>query len=366
MAKVKLAEFRAGQAALVWNPFHPVERPEVPVVRLTPRQSPGLSGSRGLNESRALSASLELSEDWIRNPIDAFVATEYARLGIKPRPPAPKEVLLRRVYLDLVGLPPTREELHAFLADSVARRLREGRRPAAGQPAVRRAVGPALDGRLAVQRLGRLRPAGPRQPAAHLALARLDHRVAQRRQGLRPHGPRDARRPTSCRRPIATPCARPAFWRNCTSFNRNVWLTDTVEHTSKAFLGITLNCAHCHDHMYDPLTQQEYYRFRAFFEPYHVRIDPLPGQPDPEKGGLARVYDADVEAKTYLFLRGDERTPDKSKPMVPGTPAFIGGGELKIEPVMLPVESFYPSLAPIVIDELLANAKSRVNRQRRA
>ena len=73
------------------------------------------------------------------------------------------------------------------------RRLREGRRSAAGQSRVRRALGPALDGRLAVQRLGRLGPAGARQPAAYLALARLDRRVAQSRPAVRSHGRRDAR-----------------------------------------------------------------------------------------------------------------------------------------------------------------------------
>src|SRR5439155_2842307 len=54
---------------------------------------------------------------WVRNPIDAFLAAEHEALGLKPRPEAPREVQLRRVYLDLIGLPPTRAQLHAFLAD---------------------------------------------------------------------------------------------------------------------------------------------------------------------------------------------------------------------------------------------------------
>jgi hypothetical protein len=54
---------------------------------------------------------------WVRNPIDAFIAAEHEKRGLTPRPEAPKHVLLRRVYLDLTGLPPTREQLHAFLAD---------------------------------------------------------------------------------------------------------------------------------------------------------------------------------------------------------------------------------------------------------
>src|SRR5438105_571717 len=54
---------------------------------------------------------------WVRNPIDAFIAAEHGKHGVQASPPAAKETLLRRVYLDLIGLPPTRQELHAFLAD---------------------------------------------------------------------------------------------------------------------------------------------------------------------------------------------------------------------------------------------------------
>ena len=61
--------------------------------------------------------------------------------------------------------------------------------------------------------------------------------------------------------------------RNYYLFNRTTWLDDVIEHTSKAFLGLTLNCAKCHDHKYDPLTQIDYYAWRAIFEPYHARLD---------------------------------------------------------------------------------------------
>src|SRR5262245_44908910 len=55
--------------------------------------------------------------DWITNPIDSFVAAEQGRRGLMPNLPADKPTLLRRVTIDLIGLPPTREELHAFLTD---------------------------------------------------------------------------------------------------------------------------------------------------------------------------------------------------------------------------------------------------------
>src|SRR5437773_3610521 len=66
--------------------------------------------------------------------------------------------------------------------------------------------------------------------------------------------------------------------RNYYMFNRNVWLQDTVEFTSAAFLGLTLKCARCHSHKYDPIPQADYYRFCAFFEPHDVRIDRVAGQ----------------------------------------------------------------------------------------
>src|SRR5262249_49192646 len=58
------------------------------------------------------------NKSWVRNPIDAFIAAEHEKRGLNPVPPAEKAILLRRVYLDLVGLPPTVEETKAFLADS--------------------------------------------------------------------------------------------------------------------------------------------------------------------------------------------------------------------------------------------------------
>ena len=112
--------------------------------------------------------------------------------------------------------------------------------------------------------------------------------------------------------------------RNWDIFNRNAWLANTVEHTARAFLGVTIQCARCHDHKFDPVSQADYYRLRAFFEPYHIRIDRVPGQPDRTKAGLSRVFDDFLETPTYLFVRGDEATPDKSRPLTSRDPRGAG------------------------------------------
>ncbi|MBM3460133.1 MAG: DUF1549 domain-containing protein, partial [Armatimonadetes bacterium] len=81
---------QAFYSAYRWRPLEPVRRPPVPV---------------GANAA------------WLRHPVDAFLAREHARRGLKPRPEASREQLLRRVYLDLIGLSPTPDEQRAFLAD---------------------------------------------------------------------------------------------------------------------------------------------------------------------------------------------------------------------------------------------------------
>ena len=109
--------------------------------------------------------------------------------------------------------------------------------------------------------------------------------------------------------------------RNFYRWNYNNWMQDNVEHTGKAFLGLTFNCCHCHDHKYDPITQEEYFRFRAVFEPLELRHDRVPGEPDPGPfpkydygtaykpitSGMVRVFDEKLDAKTFFYTGGDER-----------------------------------------------------------
>src|SRR5262249_35282946 len=122
--------------------------------------------------------------------------------------------------------------------------------------------------------------------------------------------------------------------RNYKLLSREKWLQDSVDHTAMAFLGVTLGCAKWHDHMYDPITQKEYYQVRAVFTPHNVRTDPLPGFSDVKANGLPRAYDASPDAATFLLVRGDDRTPDKT-PLAPAVPEALGG-KFAVAPVSLP------------------------------
>jgi hypothetical protein len=292
---------------------------------------------------------------WVVNPVDAFIAAEHDARSVAHQPIADRATLLRRVYFDLVGLPPTSDELASYLADEspnayeqvVARLLAS---PQYGERWARHWMdvwrysdwaGYREEIRDSARHIWRLRDWIIESLNADKGYDRMAVEMLAADE-LAPTDPSTLR-------------ATGFLARNWHKFNRNTWLDATVEHTAKAFLGVTMNCCRCHDHKYDPISQQEYYRFRAIFEPHEVRTDRVPGQPDILLDGLARVCDARPDAPTYLFERGNEKRPDKSESLAPGVPEVLGS-QLKIEPVRLPVEAYYPSLRDFVLEEDLAAA----------
>ena len=311
-----------------------------------------------------LRAPLPLPRDpmWVRNPIDAFVAAEQERHGLKPSPTAAKPVLLRRAFLDLIGLPPTRSQMQAFLADDSA-------------DAFEKVVDGLLDSPHYGERWGRHWMdvwrysdwdgfgAEVRESQPHIWRWR-DWII----EGLNADKPYDEMIVEMLAGDEAAPDdpsvvrATGFLVRNWYKFNRNVWLDFSIEHTAKAFLGTTVNCARCHDHMYDPISQQDYYRFRAFFEAHDIRTDRMPGQSDTAKDGLARVFDANVAAPTFLFTRGDEKNPDKDHPLAAAVPGVLARIELKIDAIALSPAAYYPGSRAHVQDEALAQGQAEVEK----
>jgi hypothetical protein len=320
--------------------------------------------------------------NWVRNPIDAFIGAEHDKHGVHPQPPADQASLLRRIYLDLVGLPPTREELHAFLADP-------------GEDAYERVVDRLLASPEYGERWGRhwmdvwrysdwygRRGVSDWWNSASQIWRWRDWIVNSLNadKGYDRMVVEMLAADEVCPEDDAALVATGYLARNWYALNPNQWMRDTVEHTGKAFLGLTFNCAHCHDHKYDPISQEEYFRFRAFFEPLGLRQDRVPGEPDPGpfqkyeysvlrkpvRVGSIRVIDEQPEAKTYVYQGGDERSRADRPPVTPGAPAFLGGDRLTIRPIDLPATAYFPGLKPFVQHEETARRQAAVETARTA
>ncbi len=298
------------------------------------------------------------------NPVDAFLATRYAEKGLTPLPDADRRTLIRRAYLDLTGLPPSPEAVAAFVAD---------KNPKAWDALIERLLASPQYG----EQWGR----------HWLDIWRYSDWYGYRKSGQVRYSQRhiwrwrdwtveslNANKPYSQMivEMLAGDEVAPAdpnivratgfLARNWYMFNRNVWLQDTVEYTSTAFLGVTMKCARCHNHKYDPIPQTDYYRLRAFFEPHEVRTDRVPGEADTMKDGLPRVYDADAAKPTYRFVRGNESNPDTSVILQPGVPSLFGKADLQPQPVALPVAAYFPDGRSFVPQDLLTQARAAVEK----
>jgi hypothetical protein len=291
------------------------------------------------------------------NPIDAFLAKQHAARGLIPQPPAPREILVRRLYLGLIGIPPTFAELTALQSDSkpdwyetlVDRLLadrRYGERWGRHWMDVWRysdwwGLGDQL--RNSQKHIWHWRDWIVESLNADLPYDEMIRQMLAADE-LYPHDLSKLR-------------ATGFLARNWFLFNRNPWMEETVEHTGKAFLGLTFNCAKCHDHKYDPISQIDYYRMRAFFEPYSVRTDVLPGEPNLERDGLPRAFDGLTHVPTYRYVRGEESRPDTSAVIAPGIPTFLAFKDLSIRPVPLPKDAWQPERRAWIIDNSLARAR---------
>ena len=237
-------------------------------------------------------------QQWPRNPIDHFVLRQLEQRRIAPSPRAKPQVLVRRLYLDLIGLPPTPQQSQDFLDDYAAN----------GVQAVDRLADDLFDSPHYGERM-----ALPWLDAARYSDSNGFQEDGDRTQwpwrdwvveALNSNMPFDQFTieqlagdllPT----PTQEQLVATAFNRNhmlngeggaIAEEQRNNYVFDRVDTTATTWLGLTMACAQCHDHKYDPITQKDYYRFFAFFN----TID--------ERGGVDRKFGRSMNAQPVMEL----------------------------------------------------------------
>jgi mono/diheme cytochrome c family protein len=226
-----------------WS-FRPVRRPQPPAVK---------------------------HKEWVRTPIDAFILSKLERTGLTPAAPASRTALLRRATYDLTGLPPTPAEVRAFLAD---------RSPNAYEKVIDRLLAsPHYGERWARHWLDLVRYAETnsfeRDDPKPFAWRYRDYVIRALNADtpydrfVREQLAGDELEQVTPDTLIATGYYRLGAWDDEPSDPEQARydeLDDIVATTGQVFLGLTVNCARCHDHKIDPIPQKDYYRLLAFFQ----------------------------------------------------------------------------------------------------
>jgi hypothetical protein len=221
---------------------------------------------------RAVELPAVKNETWVRTPVDRFILARLEANGLEPAPAASREQFARRVSYGLTGLPPSPEEVDAFLADAQ----------------------PGAEARL-VDRLLASPHYGERWARHWLDLVRYAETDGYEHDLVRPHAWRyrdyvirsfnddkpydrfireqiagDELWPDDRDARVATAYALlgPDMTDSADQMQRRLnTLNDAADTTAAAFLGITLGCARCHDHKLEPFSQRDYFSFQAFFAP---------------------------------------------------------------------------------------------------
>ena len=241
------------------------------------------------------------NKKWPRNPIDNFILARLEREGLKPSPEGDRVTLLRRASFDLTGLPPTPAEIDSFLKDHSP---------------------DAYEKR--VDQLLRSPHYGERMAMHWLDLARYADTHGYHIDSQRDMWPWRDWVISAFNRNM--PYDQFAVWqlagdllpgatreqKVATGFNRNhminfeggaipdeyqvEYVVDRVETTANVFMGMTLGCARCHDHKYDPITQKDFYRFFAFFNNIKEKgLDGKSGNAEPYLQLPSPVQEAQLE-----------------------------------------------------------------------
>ncbi len=317
-----------------------------------------------------------ISEPWCLNPVDAFVLDALQHSQRVPSSQSPPATLLRRVHLDLTGLPPSIDEQSRFLVSAAE----IGSDVAYGQLIERLMASPRYAEHMAL----------PWLEAARFADTdgyqndRYRYQHAWRDWVLRAYSENMPYDQFVIEQVAGDMLPEATLWQQVASgFGRNhrinsedgsipeEWLVenvvDRVDTVGTVFLGLTVGCARCHDHKYDPISQREYYQLFAYFNniaehgvgpnngnsPPFVELPkswplisaaenramqpapvvlkaaregsgnglmrPQPGSP----GTVMVMHELSEPRETYLLVRGQYNLPDKSMPLSPDVPKFL-------------------------------------------
>jgi len=231
----------------------------------------------------------------VKNPIDAFIGQQLGTLGLKASPEAPKETLIRRVTLDLTGLPPTPEEVAAFVAD---------KSPEAYEHVVDRLLASPRYGEHMAARwldLARYADSNGFQSDTHREMYHWRDWVIQ---ALNDNMPFDEFTIEQLAGDLLPQATREQIV--ATGFNRNCrlngeggriveeWFAETVidrvETVGETWMALTVGCCRCHDHKFDPISQKEFYQLFAYFNSNEETgvLDDFGGAAGSRKGGNTR------------------------------------------------------------------------------
>jgi hypothetical protein len=238
--------------------------------------------------------------EWPRNSIDSFVLKKLTDAGLSPAPQATRVVLLRRLCFDLTGLPPTPEQIDEFLDDDSSDAYQQ-----------------------LVDRLLKSHAYGERWAQHWLDLARFAETDGFEHDKLRPDAwkYRDwvikafnddmpynefvrlqlAGDETGSKNRVPTgflTCGPDMPDINLQEERRHSFMNEMTSTVGSVFLGLQVGCAQCHDHKYDPISQLDFYRLRAFFDPaFQFTKNQTASLPDGN----------DVQTVSHLMVRGDFR-----------------------------------------------------------
>ena len=258
------------------------------------------------------------STSWVSNPIDAFILARLEAAGLVPAPWADRITLIRRATFDLIGLPPTPAEIDDFLGDSS---------PIAYERLVDRLLASPHYG----ERWGRHWLDVARFSESHgFEFDRIRENAWHYRdyviqslnsdrpytQFVREQIAGDVVEPVTPAGVIATGFLVAGPWDQANQLQKSAVmrlrvreeeLEDMVAAVGQTFLGLTVNCARCHDHKFDPVSQRDYYRLKAAVEGVQHGDRPIGLKTDPNSKVVALTYGANPSppTPTYVFARGD-------------------------------------------------------------